>query len=88
MEVEGLIFPIDFYIVNMKYDKSPNPTPMLLGRQFLEMAMTNINVSNGTLTMKFDGEIIKFNIFYSMKYPADCHYVFFIDIIYDLSNKF
>ena len=29
-----------------------------------------INVHDGALTMEFDGEVIKFNLFEAMKYPS------------------
>ena len=29
-----------------------------------------INVNDGVLTMEFDGEVIKFNLFEAMKYPS------------------
>ena len=28
-----------------------------------------INMHNGALTMEFDGEVVKFNLFDAMKYP-------------------
>ena len=60
---------------------SYNPTPILLGRPFLKIARTKINVHDGTLTMEFNGEIICFNIFEAMRYPSDVHSIFNIDII-------
>ena len=44
--------------------------------------------------MKFDGEVIKFNIFDAMRFPADVNYIYALDVIgelsrniYDLSNE-
>ena len=44
--------------------------------------------------MEFDGEVIKFNIFDAMRFPADVSYVYALDVIaelpqdiYDLSNE-
>jgi hypothetical protein len=34
-----------------------------------------------TLTMEFDSEIVKFNIFNAMWFPSDVNYVFCLDII-------
>ena len=68
--------------------------PILLGRPFLKTARTKIDVHEGALTMEFDGEVIKFNIFDAMRFPADVNYVYELDVIdelpqdiYDLSNE-
>ena len=86
------MFPAVFYVRNMGdacYD-----IPILLGRPFLKIARTKIDVHKGTLTMEFDGEVIKFNIFDAMRFPADVNYVYALDIIaelpqdiYELSNE-
>ncbi|GJT45219.1 DNA-directed DNA polymerase [Tanacetum coccineum] len=49
--------------------------------------MTNICVHEGTLTMEFDGQVIKFNIYDSMKYPGNEYSVFSIDVIDSLVQK-
>ncbi|GJU34504.1 uncharacterized protein Tco_1182858 [Tanacetum coccineum] len=41
----------------------------------------------GTLTMEFDGQVIKFNIYNSMKYPSNKHSVFSVDVIDSLVQK-
>ena len=48
----------------------------------------------GALTMEFDGEVIKFNIFDAMRFPADVNYVYALDVfdvlsqdMYDLSHE-
>ncbi|KAJ9187046.1 hypothetical protein P3X46_002543 [Hevea brasiliensis] len=83
VQVGGLIFPVDFYILDMEDDSalSSNSVLILFGRPFLKTAKIKIDVDESTLTMEFDGEIVKFNIFDAMKYPADNHSVFFIDIV-------
>ncbi|XP_016676583.1 uncharacterized protein [Gossypium hirsutum] len=50
-------------------------------RPFLKTARTKIDVHKGNLTMEFDGEIIKFNIFDAMRYPTDVNSVFTLDVI-------
>ena len=39
----------------------------------------------GTLTMEFDGEVIKFNIFDAMRFPADVNYLYALDVFDELS---
>ena len=41
----------------------------------------------GTLTMEFDGEVIKFNIFDIMRFPADVNYAYALDVIDELPQN-
>ncbi|KAL0390961.1 UNVERIFIED_CONTAM: hypothetical protein Scaly_0453200 [Sesamum calycinum] len=79
VQVNELVFPADFYVLDMREDNSPNSTSILLGRPFLKTARTKIDVHAGALTMEFDGEIIRFNIFDSMRYPSDIPTALFVD---------
>ncbi|XP_031275454.1 uncharacterized protein LOC116133925 [Pistacia vera] len=58
VQVNELVFPADFYILDMDDSSSPDPAPILLGRPFLNIARTKIDVHDGTLTIEFDGESI------------------------------
>ncbi|XP_027169276.1 uncharacterized protein LOC113768980 [Coffea eugenioides] len=80
VQIDNLIFPADFYVLDMEDDNS-NSSPILLGRPFLKTARTKIDVFTGTLTMEFDGDVIKFNIYDAMKYPGESHSIFVIDVI-------
>ena len=71
VQVNELVFPANFYVLEMEDEASTNPTPILLGRPFLKTARAMINVHDGILTIEFDGKIIKFNIFEAMRYPSD-----------------
>ncbi|XP_048235667.1 uncharacterized protein LOC125371179 [Ricinus communis] len=53
----------------MDGNSSSKSASILLGRPFMKTAKTKINVNEGTLSVEFDGEIVKFNIFDAMKYP-------------------
>ncbi|KAM2593928.1 hypothetical protein TB1_043014 [Malus domestica] len=56
VQVNHLIFLADFYVLEMDESDHAPSLPILLGRPFMETARTKIDVFNGTLTMKFDGE--------------------------------
>ena len=71
VQVNELVFPADFYVLDIENEASYNPTPILLGRPFLKTTWAMINVHEGILTMEFDGEIIKFNLFKAMRYPSN-----------------
>jgi len=84
VEVNELIFPNDFYILDM--GTAFRDVPIFLGRPFLKTSRIKIVVHSGTLTMEFDGEIIKFNIFDAMKFPIDVNYLCALDVIDELSQ--
>ncbi|KAL0317552.1 UNVERIFIED_CONTAM: hypothetical protein Sangu_2169500 [Sesamum angustifolium] len=69
-------------------DNSPNSTSILLGRPFPKTARTKIDVHNGTLTMEFDGEVIRFNIYESMRYPSDVPTALLLDSIDPFVQEF
>ncbi|KAM2115565.1 hypothetical protein ACFX1Q_023982 [Malus domestica] len=56
VQVNHLIFPADFYVLEMDESDHAPSLPILLGRPFMKTAQTKIDVFNGTLTMEFDGE--------------------------------
>ncbi|XP_062085820.1 uncharacterized protein LOC133791928 [Humulus lupulus] len=87
VKVNELVFLADFYILDMEDDSVPCSTPVLLGRPFLKTTRTKIDVHEGTLTMEFDGEVIRFNIFEAMRYQSDVHSVSSIDILDSLSQR-
>ncbi|KAJ9535161.1 hypothetical protein OSB04_un001760 [Centaurea solstitialis] len=94
VQVNQLVFPADFYVIDLEENNTSKAGMILLGRPFLKTARTKIDVFDGTLTMEFDGEIIKFNIYDAMRYPSDVSSLCFVDIIetlsdtmFDLSNE-
>ncbi|XP_039020002.1 uncharacterized protein LOC120151689 [Hibiscus syriacus] len=62
VEVNDLIFPADFYIIDMENDRTSTSFDILLGHPFLSTAHTNIDVISGILTIEFDGDIVKFDV--------------------------
>ncbi|CAN6697920.1 unnamed protein product [Malus baccata var. baccata] len=88
VQVDNLIFPADFYVLEMEDSPNVTPLPILLGRPFMKTARTKIDVFNGTLTMEFDGEIINFNISEAMKFPKDDHSCFSIDVLDELAQVY
>ncbi|KAL4600815.1 hypothetical protein ACB092_11G227100 [Castanea dentata] len=55
VQVNDLVFPADFYVLDM--ENGDQTTPILLARPFLKTSKTKIDVHSGILTMQFDGEI-------------------------------
>ncbi|KAJ9542483.1 hypothetical protein OSB04_028989 [Centaurea solstitialis] len=94
VQVNELVFPADFYVIDMEEHNTSNSPLILLGRPFLKTSRTKIDVHEGTLTMEFDGEVVKFNIYDAIRYPSDVSSVSFVDVLdplthdlYDLTNR-
>ncbi|XP_052887013.1 uncharacterized protein LOC128295466 [Gossypium arboreum] len=71
VKVNELVFPADFYIIDMEDDNSANSSDIILGRPFLSTARTKIDVWNGTLTMEFDGDVVRFSVYEDMGHSND-----------------
>ncbi|CAN6700811.1 unnamed protein product [Malus baccata var. baccata] len=86
--VNHLVFPGDFYVLEMDESDHAPALPILLGRPFMKTAQTKIDVYSGTLSMEFDGEVVNFNLSDSIKYPSEDHSCFSIDIIDSLAQGY
>ncbi|CAN6554939.1 unnamed protein product [Malus baccata var. baccata] len=84
--VNHLVFPADFYVLEMDESDHAPSLPILLGRPFMKTTRTKIDVYSGTLSMEFDGEVVNFNLSDSIKYPSEDHSCFSIDIIDSLAQ--
>ncbi|XP_050154241.1 uncharacterized protein LOC126628547 [Malus sylvestris] len=80
VQVNELIFPADFFVLEMEHDPMRTTLPLILGRPFLRTARTKIDVYDSTLTMEIDGESVKFKIFNAMRYPSDFESCLSIDV--------
>ncbi|XP_023750718.1 uncharacterized protein LOC111899063 [Lactuca sativa] len=87
VQVNQLVFPVDFYVIDLDEKVSSKSGIILLGRPFLKTARTKINVYAGSLTMEFDGETISFNIYDAMRYPSDVSSLCFVDIIEPMTQE-
>ena len=70
------IFPIDFVVIDIKEDKQVS---LLLGRPFLPIGASLIDVKKGELTLRVGDEAMHFNLNQSLKHPefdnSDCKIV-------------
>ncbi|XP_023729260.1 uncharacterized protein LOC111876938 [Lactuca sativa] len=62
VQVDNLIFPIDFYNLDMGNLDTSDTNSIILGRPFMKTAKTKIDVFNGVISMEFDQEVVKFQI--------------------------
>lgn len=87
VQVNQLVFPNDIYVLDMCDEHASNSYSLLLGRPFLVMASTKIDVQIGMLSMEFDDKIVKFNMYDDLKYPCDAAPYCVIDVIDDVAEK-
>ncbi|RDY09059.1 hypothetical protein CR513_06634, partial [Mucuna pruriens] len=51
VQVNELIFPVDFYVLDMEGETSGKESTLIIGRPFVMTARTKIDVHAGTLSM-------------------------------------
>ena len=81
VQVNHLIFPADFYVLEMDESDHAPSLPILLGRPFMKTAQTKIDVAKGTLSLKFGNDKIKFNVSKPVETTNDVRSCFVIDVI-------
>ncbi|CAN6685882.1 unnamed protein product [Malus baccata var. baccata] len=69
VQVNHLVFPADFYALEMNESDHAPSLPILLGRPFMKTAQTKIDVAKGEVTMAFGGDMICFKISESIETP-------------------
>ncbi|CAN6687759.1 unnamed protein product [Malus baccata var. baccata] len=69
VQVDHLVFPTDFYVLEMDESDHAPSLPILLGRPFMKTAQTKIDVAKGLVTMAFGGDMISFKISESIETP-------------------
>ncbi|XP_074303206.1 uncharacterized protein LOC141637632 [Silene latifolia] len=78
VKVGDMMFPVDFYVIELEPEKGS--TPILLARPFMKTSNTKIDVSSGCLTMEFEGQMFKHNIYEAIKYPLETSSLCFLEI--------
>ena len=68
VKVDKLYLPAYFIILDIEKDKE---VPIILGRSFLAIGNTLIDVQQGKLTLRVQHDEVTFNVFEAMKYPMD-----------------
>ena len=68
VKVGKFVLPTDFVILDMEEDDS---VPIILGRTFLVTGKAQINVQEGELKLRVQGDEITFHVFQPMKHPDD-----------------
>ncbi|RDY12161.1 hypothetical protein CR513_03090, partial [Mucuna pruriens] len=80
VQVNELIFPADFYVLDMEDEPSSKGSTLILGIPFLMIARTKIDMYVGTLSMEFGDNMVQFNIFEAMKHLIENYSIFGLDL--------
>ena len=63
VRVKDMIFPANFYFLDMENESSSHRSTLILSRPFLMTTKTKIDVHVRTLSMEFSDDVMHFNIF-------------------------
>ena len=80
VKVGKFVLPADFVILDIEEDDS---VPIILGRPFLATGKAQINVQEGELKLRVQGDEVTFHVFQPMKHPnnepnediSELHYI-------------
>ena len=78
LKVDKFIFPVDFIVLDFEADKE---VPIILGRPFLAIRKTMINVQKGELTMRVNDQQVTFNVLEAMKNPDEAKDYNFLSVM-------
>ena len=56
VQVEELVFPVDFFVLDMQDKEATGP--FMLGRPFMKTSRTKIDCFEGIVTMEYNGDIV------------------------------
>ncbi|KAM2449544.1 hypothetical protein PS1_019639 [Malus domestica] len=87
VQVDHLIFPADFYVLDMEDSTHSPPSPLLLGRPFMKTAQTKIDVAKGAVTMAFGGDMINFKVSESVESTNDVRSCCAINVIENIGQE-
>ncbi|RDX86436.1 Retrovirus-related Pol polyprotein from transposon 17.6, partial [Mucuna pruriens] len=72
----------------MEDETSVKGSTLIMGRPFLMIAKTKIDVHIGTLSIEFGDTLLQFNIFEAVKHPTEDHSLLGIDLIDELVEEY
>ncbi|RYQ91443.1 hypothetical protein Ahy_B09g097313 [Arachis hypogaea] len=85
--IKDLVFPVDFYILEMPPTEYRSSSSILLGRPFLKTSKFKLDAFIGTYSFEIGDKTIKFNLEEAMKHPPEEHSVLRCDVIDEVVAK-
>jgi len=77
VKVDKFVFPTDFVVMDIEDDEA---LPLLLGRNFMQMARMMIDLDDNIMKVKVDNEEVTFNIREAIKHSKDKGACFKMDV--------
>ncbi|XP_025616259.3 uncharacterized protein [Arachis hypogaea] len=87
VEIKGLIFPIDFHILEMPPSESERTSSILLGRPFLRTSRFKLDAFSGTYSFEIDERVVSFSLDEAIRNPPEDHSIFRCDLIDNVVAK-
>ncbi|XP_025647711.1 uncharacterized protein [Arachis hypogaea] len=81
VNIKGLIFPIDFHIIEMPPTESERASYILLGRPFLRTSRFKLDAHSGTYSFEINGRVVSFSLEEAIRHPPENHSIFWCDLI-------
>ncbi|XP_025647647.1 uncharacterized protein [Arachis hypogaea] len=81
ISIKGLVFPIDFYILEMPPSECERTSSILLGRLFLRTSQFKLDAFSGTYSFEIDRRVVSFNLDEAMRHPPKDHSIFRCNLI-------
>ncbi|XP_025678069.1 uncharacterized protein [Arachis hypogaea] len=83
VDIQGLLFPVDFHILETPPINSDKPSSKLLGKPFLKTARFKLDANSGVYSFEADGNVVEFILEESKKPVLKVYSIFGCDIIED-----
>ncbi|KAJ8755397.1 hypothetical protein K2173_019195 [Erythroxylum novogranatense] len=80
VQVKGLVFPADFYVLDLSSEVVQD-TSLILGQPFLRTASTMISMKEGKITMEVGDQQVSFNMYEAMKHPHEDYSLLGVNMI-------
>nr|XP_025652320.1 uncharacterized protein LOC112748313 [Arachis hypogaea] len=81
VNIKGLIFPIDFHIIEMPLSESERTSSILLERPFLRTSRFKLDAHSGTYSFEIDRRVVSFSLEEAMRHPPENHSIFRCNLI-------
>ncbi|XP_057763536.1 uncharacterized protein LOC130983700 [Arachis stenosperma] len=83
VNIQGLLFPADFHILETPPIDSTKPSSILLGRPFLKTASFKLDAHMGVYSFEEDGKLVKFTLEDSNKSILEAYSIFGCSTVVD-----
>ncbi|XP_057719617.1 uncharacterized protein LOC130934043 [Arachis stenosperma] len=81
VSIKGLVFPIDFHILEMPPSDVGRTSSILLGKPFLKTSRFKLDTFLGIYSFEIDERAMSFSLDEAMRHPSEDHSIFRCDLI-------